>query len=451
MTTALLLMGCAALLAPCYLRLGLLHPMTITIILWSLIALLLVIRPFNFVAPDMRVTVAILAGLASLCAAPVLLARVRPQLPPDEGEPTVSLSIRVWALVVATVLLLLVVAYGVYAFRNGISAALGGKPFSQLDPKLVRYAELYGNVHISPLATLAFSLAPLLGLVAVIGALCHRWWWLLLLPATLAVTMQSPSRTTTISVAASAIFFYVLLSQTSGRRLAIRGPRLTTGRALALLGTVGALGLLYFGWVGNALDKSTLEPGLVASAWVPASLAQPLVYQMGGVSAFTVALQHPVGTAGPYGHFGRSIYAFTKIAGLLGIQLPRPQPFADYVNIPTPFNTYTAFGDVYFDLGLAGLIGLFLLTGLLVHVLSRWPWQGHPGAMWALSTMAIVFTSTPLHMRLLDGDVLNQAIGGWILLACVLKPSRTRRSPADRDVDPTKREGLPVAAEGVPT
>lgn len=429
MTAGLLLVGCVLLLAATYPVLGLLHPATVCVSLWVLIALGFALRPFNLVQPSTTVTIAILAGLAALCVPSVLATRSgrRPSYRARPGAPPAPpLVPRTWLLGLAAVGLLGAVSYGVLSFRSAISAALGGQSFGELDAKLIRYAELYGNAQLSAAGSLAFSLVPLLGCVAVVGGLCHHWGWFVLLPVSLALTLQSPSRTTTITLLVTSIFFYLLLSRTPVSRLVQHGVRLTRAQAIGLAGVTVALGVSYFAYVGQALDKAGVEPGIEAASWLPDALAQPLIYQMGGVSAFTVALEHPPGAGGPYGEFGRSVYALTKVAGLLGVDMPPPLPFAAYVDIPSPFNTYTAFGDTYFDMGMAGVIGLFLVTGLVIAVFSRWPWRGHPGSMWVLATMTAVVTATPLHMRLLDGDILVQALGGWLLLWAVLGPAANR-------------------------
>ncbi|MBN1095158.1 hypothetical protein JKP76_03375 [Blastococcus sp. TML/C7B] len=136
------------------------------------------------------------------------------------------------------------------------------------------------------------------------------------------------------------------------------------------------------------------------------------------------------------------MYAVVRIGQLMGFDLPSPEPFAGYVDMPVSFNTYTSFGDAYFDFGLAGVLGLSLLTGLLVHLLSVWPRRGHPGSAWGMSVMAAVLTATPIHMRLLDLDILIPAAVGLVAIAAILRPTR----------GPTRRAGVltapPWAARG---
>lgn len=443
MTTALLIAGCIALFVPSYLRFGLLHPLPITVALWLSIALLFAAHPADLRPPALRVVVAILLGLSALAAGPLLLGRSRRSertLPPaEEAGPPVALRMHVGRLVLVTLAVLAAVGWGVLQYRNAVSAALG-RPFDQVDAKLIRWAELYGDLTLSGKAGVALALAPLLGGFAVIGGLCHRWWWYLLLPVALAATMQSPSRTATLTVVVTTVFFFVLLSRTPGvprRRHRVASSR---WRTIALFSLAGGLGLAYFGFTGQQLDKADLTPGLRVAGWLPDALVQPMLYQLGSVSAFSAALAEPSDGSGPYGAFGRSIYAVVKLVQVSGVHLPTPAPYASYVEMPVPFNTYTAFGDAYFDLGLAGVLVLFLVTGLVLHGLTIWPRPGHPGSTWALSLLTAVLVATPIHMRLLDGDILIPAALGCAMVAFVLRPVRV---PAAQDPP-----GVPAGDDG---
>jgi hypothetical protein len=169
-----------------------------------------------------------------------------------------------------------------------------------------------------------------------------------------------------------------------------------------------------------------------------------MLYQLGSVSAFSAELGEPSGGEGPYGAPGRSVYAAVKVAQLLGLPLATPDPFATYVEIPVPFNTYTAFGDAYFDFGLAGVLVVFLVTGLILHALTVWPRRGHPGSIWALALLTAVLTATPIHMRLLDGDILIPAAIGCAMVSFVLRPSRAR-APRPGDL---RAAGHPAAPPG---
>ncbi|MGY1831714.1 O-antigen polymerase [Geodermatophilus sp. SYSU D01180] len=433
MSAALVLIASTLLFLLCWRRWGVLHPLTVTLALWLVIGLLLVIRPVNLVQPSPRVAVAVVLGLTAMCAVPLLLdrtPRVREGAAAPAIPPPARVTVRVGRLAVAAVVVLALVLWGTWQYRQAISGVLG-VPFSELDTKLVRWAELYGDLTISAPVGVAQALAPLLGALGIIGGICHRGWWFLLVPVAIAATMQSPSRTATLTVAVTSLFFLILLPRAAGLvRRRRRRRRLPAGvRIGALVTLVGSGGLAYFGFVGQQLDKSTLPAGLTVSSWVPDSLVQPLLYQLGGVSAFTVAVDQSTGDAGPYGEWGRSVYALVKLVQLVGIHVPTPQPFADYVDMPIPFNTYTAIGDAYFDFGLAGVVLVFLLTGVVVHLLGRWPHRGHPASIWALSVMAAVLTATPIHMRLLDIDVLVPAVAGWLLVAWVLRPEAAPPAP----------------------
>jgi oligosaccharide repeat unit polymerase len=432
MSTALLIVGCLALFVPCCARLGLLHPLTVTVALWLAIALLFAAEPADLVPVRTRVAVAILLGLCALAIPSLLLGRSSPwqrsRSVGDEARPPVPVTFHVGRLVLVTVVVLAIIGWGVVQYRSAVSAALG-QPFSEVDTRLIRWAELYGDLQVSGAVGIALALAPLLGAFAVIGALCHHWWWYLLIPVALTATMQSPSRTATLTVVVTTVFFYVLFSRAPGiprRRSGAAGP--ARWRTVAVLALASAMGLVYFAFVGQQLDKSDI-PGLRVADWLPDFLLQPLLYQVGSVSAFSAQLDEPSGE-GPYGAFGRSIFAVVRGAQLVGIPLPRPEPFASYVEIPIPFNTYTAFGDAYFDFGLAGVVVLFLGTGLILHALTVWPRPGHPGSIWGLSLMAAVLTTTPIHMRLLDGDIVIPAMIGCAMVIFVLRPARAPQPAA---------------------
>lgn len=415
MSVALLVVGCTALAVPCLLRLGPLDPVTVTVLLWLAIGVAFAFDPVDVVQPGVLVVVTILLGLGALCLAPIgMTLRGPAAVPGPPPRPPTTLRVGWFAAAAAGVLG--VVGWGVLAFRDAVSASLG-IPFSQADPQLVRYAELFGDLQLSGPASLAFGLAPLLGALAVVGGVLHRPWWYLLLPAGIALTTQSPSRTATITLVVTSLFFFLALSRAPGV------PRGRPGgvRTTVLLLAVAGAGVAYFGHVGTQLGKTDLPAALHPAAWVPDALLQPLLYQLGGVSAFTVELSEPTGDAGPYGAFGRSVYGLVRVAQVLGFPLARPAPFAAYVDIPAPFNTYTAFGDTYVDLGLAGVVVVFGLLGLLLWAAGRPVHGAHPGALWIGAVLASVLIATPVHMRLLDGDVLVAALGGWLLLHLVTR------------------------------
>lgn len=425
MSTALLIVVAAVLVVVCGARLGLLNPVSITAVLWLCISVLIAVRPFHIIEPSLRVSVVISSGLVALCLPPLLLSARRRTgaAGASRTEPPAHyrLTVRPWALGTATLVVLLASFYGLLQYRSAVSSALGGTPFSQLDPQLVRWAELYGNAKLSTTAGVALGLTPLLGCIAVIGGLCHRWWWYLLLPAALLIVSQSPSRTTTLGIVVGSGYFFVRLARGRGGPLQMRSAWISVRRLAALGVTVGALALGYFSYIGNALSKSAAAPGLSPARWLPSALVEPLLFQLGGVSAFTQELDHPVGPGGPYGSFGRSMYLVVKLAQDAGIHLPEPAPYAAYVDIPVSFNTYSAFGDTYFDVGLAGVIGLFLLIGLIVHLFSRWPAPGHPVSAWVLSTMVVVLADSAVNIRFLDVDIVIQAVVGAAIVALVLR------------------------------
>ncbi|WP_029431273.1 oligosaccharide repeat unit polymerase [Blastococcus sp. URHD0036] len=431
MSAALLLLGCTALLIPSWQRFGIIHPLTITLALWTVVGLLFVLRPFNLEQPSLRVTSALLLGLAAL-SLPALLLDKRAESRTGRGAADrrpVQMQVRLVPLTVAVVVVAAAVIWGTLQYRAEVSAVLG-MPFDQVDTKLIRWAELYGDLSLSAPGGLAQSLGPLLGVLGIVGGLYHRWWWYALVPVAVYASMQSPSRTGTLTVAVTCVFFFLLMSRSRnaslGRQSGGSASRVAT---IAVFTVVGALGLVYFGTTAQDLDKSELPAGLEVAEWMPAESIQPLLYQVGGVSAFTAALDETEGTASPYGDTGRSVYGLVKVVQGLGFDVPTPAPFATYVDMPIPFNTYTAFGDAYFDWGLAGVVGVFLLLGLVLHLVGTWPSRGHPVSVWAMSLMGSVLTATPIHMRLLDIDILMPGLVGCVVLSLVLRPVRGAEAP----------------------
>ena len=429
MPVAVLLIGSLALLVPCYARFGMAHPLTVTLLLWVVVGVLFAVRPMNLVEPSLRVSIAIVLGLAVLTLTPLLLdRRGRGGHPAPDDRPPVPLTFHPWALAVATAVVLAAVAWGSLQYRSAISAAIG-QPFGQADPKLVRWAELYGNVSAGGTVGIALSLAPLLGAFAVIGGLCSSRWWYVLLPVAVAVTMQSPSRTATLTVVVTAAFFHVLLARSPGVPVRRRSRTPGRWRALGVTALVTVLGLAYFGFVGQQRDGAKVPDTLQAAGWVPQALVEPLLYLLGGVSGFAVGITEPLGDHGPYGEFGRSMYAVVRVGQLMGFHLPSPEPFAGYVDVPVSINIYTSFGDAYFDFGLAGVLAVALVNGLLLHLLRVWPRPGHPGSVWGMAMMAAVLTATPIHMRLLDLDILIPAAVGLVAIAAILRPEPGARRP----------------------
>jgi hypothetical protein len=430
-STALLLVGSTLLLLPSWQRFGFMHPLTVTLALWAAIALLFAFRPFNTELPSVRVSVAVVLGLAALALPTLLLdrraaARAGHDLPP---RAPVRMEVRVWPLAAAAAALTGAVVWGTLQYRSQVSAVLG-MPFDQVDTKLIRWAELYGDLTLSAPVGLAQALGPLLGALGIVGGLYHRWWWYLLVPVALVAAMQSPSRTATLTVAVTCVFFFLLMSRSRNEALGRpSGGSASHVRTVTLFAVVAVLGLAYFGFVSQQLDKSTLPAGLEVADWVPDEAVQPLLYQVGGVSAFTAVLDETAGNASPYGDTGRSVYGLVKLAQAVGADVPTPAPFAEYVDMPIPFNTYTAFGDAYFDWGLAGVLAVFVLSGLVLHVVGNWPSRGHPVSVWAMSLMAAVLTATPIHMRLFDIDILMPGLVGFVVLSVVLRPA-TGRAPA---------------------
>ncbi|MGY1698673.1 hypothetical protein [Geodermatophilus sp. SYSU D00766] len=267
--------------------------------------------------------------------------------------------------------------------------------------------------------------------MAVLGAVFHRRVWLLLLVPTLMLVTQSPSRTATLSLLVSTVTFGVLVHL-------IRGSVIKVGRLGAVAATCLVVGATYFSYIGSQLDKSDLPSGLAMSGWVPPGMGPPLLYELGGLSAFSVLADAPV-AGNPYGSPGRSVYVVMRVLSLFGVKADAPAPFASYVSIPTPFNVYSAFGDAYFDAGLPGVVVIFFVVGAVIAYAWRRAMRGSLPAAWVVSVLASVLLATPLSLRFANVDVWIQALFG-ALVVYVLTQVETRNGPVQL------RQGDEIAA-----
>ena len=315
MDIAVMLVVCAVLALLCCSRLGVMHPVSLTMLLWLVLSLLLALHPLGIAVPGWRAVLIVLTGLVALCVGPLLLAGVGDGAAAMPGgavaDPRSGSAVRVGWLITAVLVLLAGVAWGVLSFRTAVSDSIG-RPFGELDAQQVRWAQLYGAGDFGGFSGATLGLSPLLGALAILGGLRHRRAWFLLLPIALLLTMQSPSRSATLTLAVTNVVFFLTL--TTRRGTGPPGHRVRPHRAHASLvsAAAGALALGYFLYVGSLRDGPDLPYNVPAARWLPRFLVEPVLYEVGGFSAFSSALDRSTTDGWPYGAFGRSVYGLLR-------------------------------------------------------------------------------------------------------------------------------------------
>ena len=395
-------------------RRGWFHPATLCLSAWSAATGLLALLPLGVARLNGTAALVLLLGVFSLATGALIGADLRPPsaMRGSPGRrPTLATVIPV-AAVVSLVLVL-----GLLRFRAQVTAATGAGSFGELSATQVRFATVYGEAAKGGIGSLMMSVAPVLAALGIMATALTRWSWLLVGVA-LYATAQNPGRTFTLTVVATAAAFFAYLWPQRQVKLPWHGRpsrrRLVVMAALVIVGS-GA----YFQTVGNSLGKSDLAIPEGASPALPRSVVPAAVYAVGGMSALAVSTS--TGTDPTVGEHGRSVYLLPRLAHVLDPETHAPDTVAKFVDIPVPFNVYTGFGDLYFDFGYTGVIGIGLLIGLLlglVHARAR-----APGASpaWAFcSALGIsLMVSMLISFRVLYLDSVVQlavgALGFWLI------------------------------------
>jgi hypothetical protein len=388
---------------------------------WSVIFLLRIVLPMG-VSPTSGLSAVIVGiGLAGL-AAGLLVTSPRADLrrphvtegrrPNDDGAPPpielAALDTR--RLLWAAAALLAAALYGLLKFREIVSIRAGAA-FGDLTRQQVLYYETHVNAPSSK-AVLLLSLCPVLAAVGVLLGRRHRVGYILVVAA-LAISTESPSRTETISAAGLALATYLYLggrTRSSGRRDGVPGGV----RLAALLVLVTALALVYFNIEGAALKKSSdPRPGVPAAL---SSLADPVIYATGSISALSVAAGSPLGLPPETAHL-RSIWLVPRILSAVDPTTRVPDTVAGFVDIPEPFNTYTMFGDMYFDFGLGGVVVISMLSGVLFGCMHRRVVaEPSPANAWTSAVCLVVLFGGISGFRLLWLDTATWFICGALIL-----------------------------------
>jgi hypothetical protein len=395
-------LGLALLLAQ---RQGLLHPATLFACFWTVTFAVRITAPMKQAAFSMTAAVVLGVGILAVCVPAVLGARTPGPLQEVRlGDRDVARE----RLIVLTCVVGAVVLIALHIFRSYITGYYFGADLAQLSSSAIRAAQLAGT-RGGPL-TLGLALSPLLGALGVYGALRYSRWWLLVTAFALFVTLQYPARITTLGLAVSCATFSAY-----ARPLVARDPQAPAARGrpstpvtVAQLLVVASAALAYFIYTGAQLKKDVVASFFVQDWTWPQWLLSPVQYVVGGLSGMAAAIGSPIGD--PYGADGHPVTTYLPI--LLSGEHPK-DTIAGYTLAPFPVNVYTAFGDLYFDWGITGVIGLSLLLGLAAQIAYRLHHR-RLELTWVAAMLVNVLLSTGMAYRLFYLDVAVATAGGWL-------------------------------------
>jgi hypothetical protein len=394
-----------------------LHPVVMYFALWTVILLSLVPNLLH-----LRPLTARGAGLLALGLGAVFLGclggqelarRLRSNEDHNPTHPDSSTVRLTVFLLIATILFV----YGVFIFRNSISAAAGGgSGFSSLEPQQVLYLSEHGNAN-SSLSGIFVSLAPVIACGGVILGRRIVWGYAFTILALVLITTD-PARTLTYITAVAALITWLYTSRRGRRRYSVW--RVT----IAALAAIG--GLLYFHHQEVVLNKTQHIATLDASP-LPSSLVPTTLFFTGAPVALSQALDsHRDPAAGPS---LRTIWIVPRVAQLVDSRVQVPNTVAQFVQIPYSYNVYTWVGDAYYDFGVAGIIGEGILLGAVSVVLDalarkrRTALWTSLGAVWVGVLFSSIFTF----------QVFWLGTATWILASLVIfsrqSPNLLSRSP----------------------
>ena len=312
--------------------------------------------------------------------------------------------------------------YGLLIYRSNVSAT-AGVPIGEL----TRQQVLYFQTHVtgaSSKAVLLVALCPVLAALGVLLGRRHPVGYLLIVGA-LAISMQSPSRTETLSAAGLTLVMYLYVGTRRKTPVQRAGPRAL--RIAVLLALAATAAIIYFDIEGAALKKtSDPQPGVPAAL---SSLTDPALYATGSLSALSVATASPDGLP-PETAPLRSIWLGPRILSAIDPRVDVPETVAGFVDIPDPYNTYTMFGDLYFDFGLVGVFVASLLSGLLFGWMHRRAVDDpSPVNAWTSAVGIVILFGGVAGFRLFWLDTATWFIAGgaimwWIQAGRGFAPSR---------------------------
>lgn len=376
-------------------------PFPIFCLLWTAIPALHALLPIGIVPTSAQAALVIGTGLLGM-----FLGFLAAQGPNRFRSVTSRLSRLRWTSAVAVVAM--GVAVGLLAYRSEI-VSLSGRSFDELSRRQVLYFQVYGERSLGG-KPLLMSLAVVLAALGVVG-LRRRWGGLLVLAAAIAVAMQSPSRTLSLTLMTVSYVFWLYTRAPGSSPAADLVRRIRRHpKPVLVLAVVAVIGLTYFNAEGRALDKDD------SSSTRPlGSLTTPMLYATGSLSALSVAVAGDVSPT--EGNHLRSVWLLPRTMALLSPQVDVPETVAQFVPIPQPYNTYTMFGDVYFDFGLLGVATMFLFLGFLVERTHRRADATHAlGASWIAAVLVAIMFGGILTFRLFWLETLLWLVIGTLLM-----------------------------------
>jgi hypothetical protein len=321
--------------------------------------------------------------------------------------PTATPNIR--RLLLASAGLLLAALYGLRNWRSDVSAR-AGVPFGELTRQRVQYFETFITGQASK-SELLLALCPVLAALGILLGRRHPVGYLLIVVA-LTISTQSPSRTATLSLAGLTLAMYLYVGTRRKKPVQRSEPRAV--RIAVLLALAAALAIIYFNIEGAALKKTSgPNPGVPAAL---SFLADPVIYATGSISALSVATASPEGRP-PETAPLRSIWLGPRVLHAIDPRVHVPGPVAGYVDIPSPYNTYTMFGDLYFDFGLGGVFVASLLLGILFGWMHRRVLDDpSPVNAWTSSVGIVILFGGVAGFRLFWLDTATWLIAGGAIM-----------------------------------
>lgn len=418
---------------------------------WAVIFLARIVLPVGQAATTSEAALILGSGLVA-AAVGVLIASPAAAMmmaSPEAQSVAVSENSTPWTsdnrrLTIAGGVLLASVLAGLWQYR-GVIGSRAGSAFGDLTRQQVLYYQIYESGGSSPVLLL-ISLAPVLAAVGVVLGRRHAAGYLLT-AAALACSMQDPSRTATISGGALALIVFLGLRD---RKSAPRSSGVVVRRArlLVLFAVVASITVVYFNAEAVALKKAgDAAPGIPANLQF---LSGPLTYATGSPSALAVAVSLP-SDAPPETDPLRSIWLVQRTLAILVPGVPKPDPVAGYVAIPELYNTYTMFGDLYFDFGLVGVV----IGSLGLGMLASW-WHRRlaaeptPVNAWITAVLIVVLFGGATGFRLFWLDTAIWLVVGFVVLSWASSRQVSRHPWRALSGEPTLRESdsYPATSHG---
>lgn len=379
-----------------------------------------VFAPLGLDPLGMTAVVVVFAGSLALAAPSLISPRIRNVPRADQGDPAGAHG----RLFVASIVVLVMVGIGFLAFRHSIEVATGVN-YSSLTLRQIRAAENGAARNDSSLALLS-SASAILGCLGVYGALRYHLAWLSLTVIALLVVVQNPARLTSISLIVIVMAFFLYMRHILRPRRVSRRRRL--GRTASVLLPSAAVAIaavaavVVFNVVGTELHKNQATASVLRHYPLPAWTESPFLYFAGGFPALSQAIAHKFA---PF-DAGASLYIIPKIASYVVRSVSVPNTVGKYVGIPIPFNVYTGFGSVYFDVGIIGVIVVFLLVGWLAVFSHRGAREGRPEWAWVSSLLFSALLTLPQSFIVLHLDVDFEFVLGFAVFWYIRRNPRVR-------------------------